>query len=394
MKVLRVGVVLKTSSGGMWILPQVKALRAHAEVVVFIPEGDGRLARQLDALAAADPGLTVRKTTYRFSFLPTVSNVREFLRFARELRQLRLDAVLYHLYASTLATRFALIGTATRRVQMVAGPLHLEAPVIRLFERFLLRLDDAVIGGSEDIRRRYVELGADPSKLKAIPYGVDTQSFSPDLTGERRVTARRKLSIGVDEFLVVMIAFVYPPKSLVHAGKGIKGHAELLEAWLPFEADHPGARLIIVGGGFQLQGEAYKTELINALPTSLESMGAIWMDTVEDVRELYDAADLSVSPSLSENHGAALEASAMSVPSIVSDAGGLPETVEHGETGWIVPAGQSAPLANALAEAYRVWRGGELHRMGAMARAKTVGAFDSSEAGERVALVVLEGISR
>lgn len=391
MRTRRVGVVLKTSSGGMWILPQVEALRAKAEVVVFIPRGDGRLSRRLDALALEDKGLKVHRTDYRFGFIPRMSNVRDFMRFARDLRAQDLDGVLYHLYASTLAARFALMGTRARRVQMVAGPLHLESALIRAAERVLSHLDTVIIGGSEHIRKLYVDLGVRPQKLAAIPYGVDTETFRP-ATMATRQRVREELGVSPDAFLVVMVAFVYPPKRLVHAGKGIKGHAELLEAWASFSRHHPEARLLIVGGGFQQAGEDYRSHVIESAPAALESMGVTWYDTVEDVRGLYGAADLSVSPSLSENHGAALEASAMGVPSIVSDAGGLPETIEPGASGWLVAAGDVPTLAEALESAHAAWSDGSLPNMGRRARELAVERFDSAEAGKAVAAVVLEGI--
>ena len=47
---------------------------------------------------------------------------------------------------------------------------------------------------------------------------------------------------------------------------------------------------------------------------------------------------------------AALEAMAHGVPVIASDVGGLPEIVEPGNGGWLVPAGDPAALARAITE--------------------------------------------
>jgi len=41
----------------------------------------------------------------------------------------------------------------------------------------------------------------------------------------------------------------------------------------------------------------------------------------------------------------------MGRPLVASDHGGSSETVAHGETGWLVPKGDAAALARALAEA-------------------------------------------
>jgi glycosyltransferase involved in cell wall biosynthesis len=114
----------------------------------------------------------------------------------------------------------------------------------------------------------------------------------------------------------------------------------------------------------------------------------VWSTSVDDVRDAYLRADLSVSPSLSENHGAALEAGAMGVPSIVSDAGGLPETVRP-DSGWVVPAGSVEDLDAALEEAFAEWRLGTLRERGVNARSHVVREFDQSVASDRVAQVVL-----
>ncbi|CAI7640774.1 unnamed protein product [Penicillium discolor] len=365
---------------------------AGALVTVFLPDAPGRLGDRLAEMAAVDDGLAIRRTRYQFGLVPKPANVRDFLSFSRDLRSLHPDAVLYHLYASALATRMALLGRRTRTVHMVAGPLHLETPVIRLAERVLHHADDVIVCGSDDTLRRYAEVVPGADKLVSIPYGVDTRVFMPPRGGDRPVAAEAHRPGST--FEVIMVAFVYAPKRLVHRGHGIKGHAELLQAWAAFVRDHDDAHLTIVGGGFRPEGEVYRRQLIEALPRSLEELRVTWLDTVDDVRAAYSAADVSVSPSLSENHGAALEASAMAVPSIVSDAGGLPETMAPGATGWVIPAGDPDALRDALEEAYRAWRDDRLSAMGDAARARAVELFDSTDAAARVAHVVLDGARR
>ncbi|WP_424936878.1 MULTISPECIES: glycosyltransferase family 4 protein [Bacteria] len=392
MRSRRVGIVLKTGAGGMWILPQIAALRARsAEVVVVVPDEGGRLTDALAERAREDEGVVIHRTPYRFSLRPSPGNLAALVRFRGELRALQLDAVLYHLYASTLATRFALGGRGVRRVQMVAGPLHLESRAIRAVERLLHRADHAIICGSGAIERIYRGLGAAPHRLRTIPYGVDTAAFRPEGVRARR-RARKALGVADDAFLAVMVAFVYAPKGMVHRGRGIKGHEDLLAAWRGFAEDHPEARLVIVGGGFRPEGERYREEIVARAGGDLGAMNVTWLDTVREVGEIYAAADLSVSPSLSENHGAALEASSMAVPSVVSDAGGLPETVSVGETGWIVEAGNPADLRHGLEQAHAAWREGRLRAMGEHARARAVERFDSTASSGRVADVVLEGL--
>ena len=59
-------------------------------------------------------------------------------------------------------------------------------------------------------------------------------------------------------------------------------------------------------------------------------------------------------PSLHEGFPlAALEAMAAGLPIVASAVGGLPEMVEHGRTGWLVPPAEPEPLAARLAELIR-----------------------------------------
>ena len=71
----------------------------------------------------------------------------------------------------------------------------------------------------------------------------------------------------------------------------------------------------------------------------------------EAVKAAMEAADLYIQYSLSEGFcNAVLEAQAMGLLCIVSDAEGLPENVLHGQTGWVVPKRQPEALARQIRE--------------------------------------------
>ena len=58
----------------------------------------------------------------------------------------------------------------------------------------------------------------------------------------------------------------------------------------------------------------------------------------QDIRKYYEEADIYLQYSIQEGFcNAVLEAQALGLLTIVSDAEGLPENVIHGETGWVVP---------------------------------------------------------
>lgn len=376
---LKVVLVLKTAVGGEWTLPQVDALRARGHsVTAVLPEEDGPLRRGL-----AERGVSTVNIGFSFRFRPNRATVVGLLGIRRTIRRLEPDVLFYHLYASALATRMASIGLGIPRIHMVPGPLFLEAPLVRMTERLLARLDTLTIGGSEFTRDLYQRLRLPCRRVISIPYGVDVGVFRPQASsaGSR---VRRELGLRESTFVVVMVAFVYAPKTLVHRGCGIKGHEILLAAWSQFCATAPDAHLLLVGSGFDERGEEYRRRLIHRFDVYDARTRVTWVDSTDDVRRYYSASDVSVSPSLSENHGAAQEAGAMGVPSIVSDAGALPETVGP-DCGWVIPRGNVPALVRALRDAHSEHLSGELCHRGERARVLTVARFDSVQAAEEVA---------
>ena len=374
--------MIKTDRGGLWILPQISELRSRGhDVTVVLPAGRGRLRRALDA-----GQVPVVESAFSFSFRPHPATIVGLLRLRRQILTCAPDVVFYHLYASALAARFATIGLGIRRVHMVAGPLYLESRVIRTVERLLARLDTVTICGSEYTARCYRALGRSPDVTPAIAYGVDTTAFRPS-SSDGRPSVRTELGVDDSAFVALMVALVYRPKCSVYRGHGIKGHDVLLDAWAEFHRGRPDTHLIIVGGGFDEAGERYRSRLMKQYGLPVVGCGITWLTTATDVRPYYAAADLSISPSLSENHGAALEAGAMGVPSIVSDAGGLPETVAP-DIGWVVPRDDVSALVGGLETAYAEHRAKVLPARGLRSREFVRSRFDRSATCSAVADVI------
>ena len=124
-----------------------------------------------------------------------------------------------------------------------------------------------------------------------------------------------------------------------------KGHRTLLAAWDRLEG--PG-RLVVLGGA-PTAGEAVDVPaLVRSLrrPETVEVVGE-----VEDPHTYLESADVVVVPSDNpEPFGlVAIEAFARGRPVIGSDAGGLADIVDHGETGWLYPAGDAEALAEVIA---------------------------------------------
>ncbi|MEV4816304.1 glycosyltransferase [Micromonospora tulbaghiae] len=386
---LRVAVIVKTNYGGLWTIPQACALRDRShEVVVICPPG-GRLNDRL-----AEAGIRTVASPFSFRFRPSLTTLSELWRLRRLVRRLRPQVLYHHLYAATLGARLATVGLPLARVQFVAGPAFLESRAVRIVERLLWRLDRTIICGTRYTSRLYGELGVPASRRPAVTSGLNlawATADLPDDTAATRAEARAKcradLGLSPDQFVVIMVAYVYPPRKLAaHRDRAFKGHDVLLAAWQEIRSRHPEAVLMLVGGGSDQAGEDHRQELIRRFGVA-DDHSVRWIDTADDVRPYYRAADLSVSPSLSEGHGAPPEAALLDVPSIVSDAGGLPETVDE-SCGWVVPRDDPAALAQAMEHAYAEFRSGRLAERGIRARERSHRHFDNRISAVRMAEVI------
>ncbi|MCL6598659.1 MAG: N-acetyl-alpha-D-glucosaminyl L-malate synthase BshA [Alicyclobacillus macrosporangiidus] len=132
------------------------------------------------------------------------------------------------------------------------------------------------------------------------------------------------------------------------------------------------ARLVLVGEGPDAWEARQLTETLGIAPH------VVFLGKQDDVVPLYQVADLFLLPSQQESFGlAALEAMACGVPVIASDAGGIPEVVLDGETGFLRPVGDVEGMAEA---AVRVLSDDALHqRLSRQAVARARSAFSMAD---------------
>jgi glycosyltransferase involved in cell wall biosynthesis len=140
-----------------------------------------------------------------------------------------------------------------------------------------------------------------------------------------------------------------------------KGHPTLLEAWPLVLARVPAARLLVVGEGSRreaLEDQAEQLGLLgepcigdSCVGTRHARPGArvVFTGRRDDVPAVTAALDVAVLPSYREAQGLViLEAMALSRPVVASNVGGIPEMIEDGVTGLLVPPRDPAALADAI----------------------------------------------
>ena len=124
-----------------------------------------------------------------------------------------------------------------------------------------------------------------------------------------------------------------------------KGVDDLLQAFAAVHGEHPSSRLDLCGDGDAEQVTCRARALGVADAVRLHG----WV-TGDRKRELLREAGLYVLPSYIEGMPmSVLEAMAAGLPVVATPVGGVPELVRSGLDGYIVPAGDTASLAGALA---------------------------------------------
>jgi len=159
--------------------------------------------------------------------------------------------------------------------------------------------------------------------------GIDLVPFTAAVA--RREATRRALGIEQHEFLVGAVARLEPIKGLTYLVSAAQTVLDTL----------PNARFIVAGQG----------SLHSELRTQAARLGDRFrfLGPRDDVPDLMAAMDVFVLPSVNEGMGRVLlEAGAAGTPSVASHVGGIPDIIEDGRTGILVPPRDPEALARAI----------------------------------------------
>lgn len=245
-------------------------------------------------------------------------------RFGWWLRRQQIDILHMHdPHAHSIGLLACLLAPGVRKV--VSRRVDFR-PIRNLLSRYKYTMPSVrYVAVSEAVRNVMLDSGIAADMIQTVHSGVDLN----------RIDAAQEA------------ASVFPPGTRVIGTvghlSGHKGHRHLLQAMSCVRRFEPRARLVIVGEGnlkADLEAEA-----------SVLGLGDLvcFAGFRHDVLSLIRGFEFFVFPSTQEALGTSvLDAMAMRKPVVAASAGGIPESVQDGITGLLVPPGDSRALGEAM----------------------------------------------
>jgi len=319
MKVLFVNSLRTIGGGERWLLEVSEALADRGHETAFAVREGGQLGRMMKS-----DGRRVLELPMRGD-----GDVQSIVALARWARELESDVV------SVNVQRAVRIGAPAARAAGIRAVVERRGLLFPLkpsaYNRFVYRrLVSRVIANCEAIAADLVGTGLLPrERITVIPNGIDVGRVQ---SGGGR--GFRLLSdIGPDVPVVAVVGRLVPDK----------GHSVAIRAFAELLKKLPGARLVIAGSG-------HLEEKLRKLAGELLPDGAVLFTGYRsDVSEVLDAADVVLVTSYREGMPhVVLEAMAAGRPVVASAVAGIPEMLEDGVEGLLVPAGSHTAAAAAV----------------------------------------------
>ena len=241
-------------------------------------------------------------------------------------------------------------------------------------ERYCIQRADRLTAPSRDMAKVIPEpFGVPRKRINAVPNPIDVDSF------ERRGTSNSKQRDSQDILVL-------------HVGRleRVKGAEVLVQAIPPVLTQVPGTRFVFIGeDGRDHQRNSWRERLVHFLRErgvagKVQFLGSVDQSTLI---AWYHRADIAVVPSLNYESFSYTCAQAMAagLPVIASRIGGIPETVDEGDSGILVKPGSVKELSQALvllAQDRDLQR-----RMGEAGSRKARRCFDASVVAEQMVQV-------
>lgn len=303
---------------------------AESGATPIVASAGGQMVRELDR--AGIPHITLpldSKNPWRIR-----RNIREIVKIIDDFG---VDIVHARSRAPAWSAYFACVGTGARFMTTFHAPYNFKSRLKRWYNSVMAR-GERVIAISSFIRDHILEnYRIDPARIRLIHRGIDTHIFAPEMVNSARLIQLAEQWRLPDDRPIILL-----PGRLTRW----KGQTVLIDALAKLGRKDICALLV----GSDQGRTGFRKELEEQI-RRLGLEGVVRMtDHCNDMAVAYRLATVVVSPAIEpEAFGRVIvEAQAMGKPVIISASGACRETVLEGETGWVVPPGDSDALASAL----------------------------------------------
>lgn len=274
-----------------------------------------------------------------------IRDVRALWRLYRLIREIEPDVVHTH------TTKGGFIGRTAAymaRVPVIVHTLHSHlfhgyfgAPmtwILILMERLAARMSDAVLTLTEGLRQELAETYhiTRRGRIMVLPLGLDLDRFAN--TRRKNGTFRAEWHIPADAPLIGIIGRLEP----------IKNHALFMEAAAHIRRDLPDAHFIIIGDGILRETLEHQADALG-LRDAVTFTG--WQ---QNLPAIYSDLDVSVVSSINEGMPVSvIESLAAGCPVVATAVGGVPDLLNGGALGTLVPPQDAPALADAITTTIR-----------------------------------------
>ena len=335
MRVLTVVDALKLG-GAETLIAQLGRVSAEADIELSVLSLHGRSPER----SKLEPLLRESGVEPEYLGVRRTLDVSGFRRLVGHLKQTKPDVVHAHL---EMAMTMGIPAARRAGIPAVGTFHHVHRPLSgrasgreRLAVEIATRSSAAIFVSQASLisfADRYRRSKPVPASWTVVHNGIDLDYFTPAPGG---ATPPLPADLGVDGN--------GPVVTILAALRDFKGITHAIDAWPAVLAEQPTARLLLVGSGEE--EPALRAQVARlGLTGSVVSAGMR-----SDVPEVLRGSDLVVLPSIyGENLPTVLmEAGGCGRPVVASDVGGISDIVADGETGLLVPPGDSPGIAAAI----------------------------------------------
>ena len=280
--------------------------------------------------------------------------IRQLRRFVRWLKTSRIDILHTHdFYTNVFGMSGGSLARVPVRIASMRETAGMRSGAQKQVQKVGYSLAHHIVANSNAVRNKLITDGIQPDKVSVIYNGLDLKRLK---TSASRSEALSTLGVDVDG--AKPVRFISIVANMRHE---VKDYPMFLRAAGQVKQAVPEAVFLLAGEG----------ELEASLKSLAQQLGILdstfFLGRCEKIAELLSISDVCVLSSKAEGFSnSILEYMAAGKPVVATDVGGAPEVIVESETGYLVPSGDDALMAERLVALLRDPGGAQ--RMGAAGR--------------------------